>query len=192
MSSIVLASTSTFRRELLARFQLPFSVCAPEADESPLENETPSETAERLSLAKAQAVAATHPSSLIIGSDQVAYMGTERFGKPGTRTNARIQLQKMRGNTVIFHTGLCLLNSQTGQYQLTGVPTEVRFRPLLDEEIDSYLDREDALSCAGSAKSEGLGISLLEYMRGDDPNALIGLPLIKLADMLRKEGVKLP
>lgn len=189
---LILASTSQFRRELLTRLQIPFTAVAPDADETPLPDESPAQTAERLSELKARAVALEHPNSLIIGSDQVAYLGTQRFGKPGRRENATAQLRAMRGNTVIFHTGLCLLNTQTGQYQLAGIPTEVRFRDLSDQEIERYLDREDALNCAGSAKSEGLGISLLDYMRGDDPNALVGLPLIALSKMLRAEGVPLP
>lgn len=192
MLPLILASTSTFRRELLARLQLPFSVEAPDADETALPGELPAATAERLAELKARAVAARHPATLIIGSDQVAYMGRQTFGKPGNRENAIHQLQTMRGNTVIFHTGLCLLNSQTGHCQVRGIATEVRFRPLSDAEIERYLDKEDALNCAGSAKSEGLGISLLEYMRGDDPNALIGLPLIELGNMLRAEGALLP
>ena len=182
---IILASTSQFRRELLTRLQIPFTAVAPDADETPLPDESPAQTAQRLSELKARAVAALHPNSLIIGSDQVAYMGNQRFGKPGRRENATAQLRSMRGNTVIFHTGLCLLNTQTGRCQLSGIPTEVRFRSLSDTEIERYLDREDALNCAGSAKSEGLGIALLEYMRGDDPNALVGLPLIELSRMLR-------
>jgi septum formation protein len=189
---LILASTSQFRRELLTRLQIPFTAVAPDADETALPGESPAQTAERLSELKARAVADLHPNSLIIGSDQVAYMGSQRFGKPGRRENAIVQLQAMRGNTVIFHTGLCLLNTQTGCCQVTGVPTEVRFRSLSDSEIERYLDREDALSCAGSAKSEGLGISLLDYMRGDDPNALVGLPLIALSRMLRAEGMDLP
>ena len=192
MPPLILASTSQFRRELLARLQIPFTAVAPDADETPVPGESPIQTAERLSELKARAVASQHPNSLIIGSDQVAYLGDQRFGKPGRRENAIKQLQAMRGNTVIFHTGLCLLNTHTGHCQLTGVPTEVRFRKLNDREIENYLDREDALNCAGSAKSEGLGISLLEYMRGDDPNALVGLPLIALSNMLRAEGINLP
>lgn len=189
---LILASTSQFRRELLTRLQIPFTAAAPDADETPLPDESPAQTAERLSELKARAVAAHHPNSLIIGSDQVAYLGHQRFGKPGRRENATIQLRAMRGNTVIFHTGLCLLNTQTGRCQLAGIPTEVRFRELSDSEIERYLDREDALNCAGSAKSEGLGIALLDYMRGDDPNALVGLPLIELSRMLRAEGISLP
>ncbi len=189
---LVLASTSPFRRELLGRLQLPFEVAAPDLDETALPGEAPAATAERLSLEKARAVAARFPDALIIGSDQVAYQGERAYGKPGTRINAIRQLQAMRGKIVIFHTGLCLLNAASGQAQVCGVPTEVRFRDLSDAEIERYLDREDALNCAGSAKSEGLGIALLESLRGDDPNALIGLPLIALCRMLRAEGVPLP
>lgn len=192
MPQIILASTSTFRRELLARLQLPFDTVAPDADETPLPGESPAATAERLAELKARAVAGRYADALIIGSDQVAYCGSQRFSKPGTRESAIRQLRAMRGNTVVFHTGLCLLNTKTGHTQLTGVPTEVGFRQLSDAEIERYLDREDALNCAGSAKSEGLGISLLEFMRGDDPNALVGLPLIALSRMLRAEGVELP
>jgi len=143
-------------------------------------------------VAKAKAIADQYPGALIIGSDQVAYQGDSRYGKPGTRENALAQLRSMSGKSVIFHTGLCLLNTATGRIHLRGIPTEVRFRELSDAEILRYLDKENALNCAGSARSEGLGISLMEYMRGDDPNALVGLPLIALCDMLRAEGVELP
>ncbi|MBI3523555.1 MAG: septum formation inhibitor Maf [Betaproteobacteria bacterium] len=189
---LVLASTSPYRRELLARLQLPFEVAAPETDETALPGETPAATAERLSLAKAQAVAQRFPGALIIGSDQVAYCGEQSYGKPGSRQNAVSQLRSMRGKEVIFHTGLCLLNAATGRTQVRGVQTRVGFRNLSDAEIERYLDQEDALNCAGSAKSEGLGIALLEYLRGEDPNALIGLPLIALCEMLRAEGLPLP
>lgn len=192
MPQLVLASTSPYRRELLARLQIPFETCAPETDEAPLPGEAPAATAERLSEAKARAVAGRYPAALIIGSDQVAYCGTQRFGKPGTRDKARLQLRELSGNTVVFHTGLCLLNSATGRSHLRGIATEVRFRELSDSEIERYLEKEDALNCAGSARSEGLGISLLEWMRSDDPTALVGLPLIALADMLRTEGIALP
>lgn len=192
MPTIILASTSPFRRELLGRLQLPFEAVAPETDESRLPDEHPTATAERLSVAKARAVADRFPGALIIGSDQVAYCGDASFGKPGTKQNAIAQLRSMSGKTVIFHTGLCLLNAASGRIHLRGIPTEVRFRELSDQEIQRYLDKEDALNCAGSARSEGLGISLLEYLRGDDPNALVGLPLIALCDMLRAEGVELP
>ena len=189
---LVLASTSPYRRELLGRLQMPFEVASPETDESPLPGESPVATAERLAVAKARAVADRYPDALIIGSDQVAYRGSERFGKPGTAENAIAQLRAMSGKTVVFHTGLCLLNAASGRTHLRGIPTEVRFRELSDAEILRYIDKEDALNCAGSARSEGLGIALLEYLRGDDPNALVGLPLIALADMLRAEGLQLP
>ena len=189
---LILASTSLFRRELLSRLQIPFETVSPQTDETALPGEAPPATAERLSLAKAQAVAASFPDALIIGSDQVAYCGEQIYGKPGTRQNAINQLQSMRGKEVVFHTGLCLLNAATGRAQVRGVRTEVRIRDLTDAEIERYLEHEDALNCAGSAKSEGLGIALLEYLRGDDPNALIGLPLIALCEMLRAEGVLLP
>ena len=189
---LVLASTSIFRRELLARLQLDFLVASPQADETALAGEHPQQTAERLALVKAQAVAAQFPQSLIIGSDQVAYCGTAVYGKPGTRDKARRQLGEMRGRTVLFHTAVCLLNAATGKSQCCGVPTEVQFRAYSDAEIERYLDKEDALNCAGSAKAEGLGIALIESLRGDDPNALIGLPLIALCRMLRNEGLALP
>lgn len=190
--SLILASSSAFRRELLARLQLPFEVVSPSIDESALPDETPAQTAERLAISKAQAVSAQFPDALIIGSDQVAYCGEQRFGKPGNRPDALAQLRSMRGKEVIFHTGLCLLNAATGHLQACGVPTAVRFRDLSDSEIERYLEREDALNCAGSAKSEGLGIALLDYLRCDDPTALVGLPLIALSRMLRAEGVDLP
>lgn len=189
---LVLASTSPFRRELLGRLQLPFETAAPDTDETPLPDESPAATAARLAEAKARAVAARYPDALIIGSDQVAAAGNDRFGKPGTRENAIAQLRRMRGKEVVFHTGLCLYDSASGRTQVRVEPTHVGFRELSDAEIEAYLDKEDALNCAGSAKSEALGISLLRYLRGDDPNALVGLPLIALCDMLRAEGVALP
>lgn len=192
MLQLILASTSPYRRELLDRLQVPFETCAPETDESPLPDEAPAATAERLAAAKAAAVVSRYPAALIIGSDQVAFSGTLRFGKPGTREKARDQLRSLSGKIAIFHTGLCLLNSQSGRRHLRGVATEVRFRELADSEIERYLDKEDALNCAGSARSEALGISLLEWLRNDDPTALVGLPLIALADMLRAEGIPLP
>jgi septum formation protein len=189
---LVLASTSPFRRELLARLQLPFETVAPDTDESALPDEAPTATAMRLAEAKARAVAQRYPDALIIGSDQVAAQGDQRFGKPGTRQNAIAQLRLMRGKEVVFHTGLCLFNSLSNRVQVSCVDIHVGFRELSDAEIAAYLDKEDALNCAGSAKSEGLVISLLSYLRGDDPNALVGLPLISLCDMLRAEGVHLP
>lgn len=189
---LVLASTSAYRRQLLERLQLPFATDRPDADESPLRGEAPPATATRLAVAKARAVAARWPDALIIGSDQVAYLGDEIFGKPGTAERAIAQLQRMRGQRVIFHTALAVLNTRSGQVQIEGVPTMVRFRALSDAEIARYVARELPLDCAGSAKSEGLGITLLEAMQGDDPTALIGLPLIALSRMLRAEGVSLP
>ncbi len=189
---IVLASTSPYRRELLGRLGIPFAVAAPDCDEAALPGESPSATAERLAVEKARAVAGRFPDALIIGSDQVAHCEGEIFGKPGTRDRAIAQLRRLSGRQVVFHTGLCLLNARSGRVHLAGIPVEVGFRRLADDEIERYLDREDALNCAGSAKSEGLGIALLDYLRGDDPNALIGLPLIALCRMLRAEGVRLP
>lgn len=189
---LVLASTSAYRRELLQRFGLPFDVARPDIDESPLPDETPWATAERLAVEKARAVASQFENALIIGSDQVAYMDSDRFGKPGTIERAVAQLKSMSGRTVIFHTALAVLNTGTGHVQLDAVPTEVRFRTLSDAEIVRYVNKELPLDCAGSAKSEGLGITLLDALRGDDPNALVGLPLIALARMLRNEGLALP
>jgi len=189
---LVLASTSAYRRELLQRFGLPFEVARPDIDESPLPGETPQATAERLAVEKARAVAGQFDDALIIGSDQVAHMGDTRFGKPGTVERAIAQLQSMSGRTVVFHTALAVLNTRSGQVQLDAVPTEVRFRRLTDDEIVRYVNKELPLDCAGSAKSEGLGITLLDALAGDDPNALIGLPLIALARMLRNEGIALP
>lgn len=189
---VVLASTSPFRRELLARLGIPFEVAAPDIDESALPGEPPVATALRLSGAKARAVAGCFPGALIIGSDQVAALGEERFGKPGTRQRAVDQLRRMSGREVVFHTGLCLLDSASDRSHLRCIDTHVGFRELSEAEIASYLDKEDALACAGSARSEGLGIALLTHLRGDDPNALVGLPLIALCEMLRAEGVALP
>jgi len=189
---LILASTSPYRAMLLERLEIPFDTTAPNVDESALEDEHPAHTAERLSADKARAVAAHHASGLIIGSDQVAYMGHQRFGKPGTVERAIEQLKHMRGNTVIFHTGLALINARTGHCQVRGVPTQVRFRDLSEAEIIRYVEREMPLDCAGAAKVESLGITLLEALSGDDPTALIGLPLIALCDMLRAEGIELP
>lgn len=189
---LVLASTSAYRRTLLERLSIPFTVARPDTDESPLPGETPAATAERLAAEKARAVARDWPDALIIGSDQVAHMGNEIFGKPGTEARAIEQLQRMSGQTVVFHTALALLNTRSGHVQIEGVPTSVRFRTLGDDEIRRYVAKERPLDCAGSAKSEGLGIALLDALSGDDPTALIGLPLIALCRMLRAEGVELP
>jgi len=186
---IVLASTSRYRAELLARLQLPFDAVRPHADESALTGERPADTALRLSVAKAQSLREAHAGCLIIGSDQVADLHGEPIGKPGHPDRARAQLRSMRGQTLIFHSGLALLDADSTRVQSCVVPTTVRFREFTDAEIDCYLQREDALDCAGSAKSEGLGIALIAAMQSDDPTALVGLPLIALAGMLRREGV---
>ena len=188
---IVLASSSPFRRELLERLKISFVAATPEVDERAWPGETPQETALRLSEAKARALAAQHPEALIIGSDQLACLDGKVFGKPGTHENAVRQLQEMRGRTVNFFTGLCLFNARTGKARVRGIPTLVTFRELGDEEIENYLLREQPYNCAGSAKSEGLGIALIARMEGEDPNALIGLPLIALCDLFRLEGVRI-
>jgi septum formation protein len=186
---LVLASTSPYRRELLSRLKIPFEVAAPEVDETPLPGETPDQTALRLAVAKAKAVASRHPDALIIGSDQVAVLEGVQLGKPHVHENAVRQLRMVRGKSVVFHTALCLYNSRTGNTQARVIPFTVHFRNLDDEQIERYLAKEQPYNCAGSAKSEGLGIALIRRMEGDDPNALIGLPLIALVDMLGSEGL---
>ena len=186
---IVLASTSPFRRELLARLGLPFEIADPAVDEAPRPGETPEATALRLSEEKARAVASKFPDALIIGSDQVACLDGQIFGKPGNHENAVRQLQTMRGRSVNFFTGLCLFNSGTGVAHVRGVPTLVTFRDLSDAEIDRYLRKEQPYNCAGSAKSEGLGIAVIARMEGEDPNELIGLPLIALCDLFNVEKI---
>lgn len=186
---LILASTSPYRRELLGRLGLPFDVANPQTDETPLPGENPEQLALRLAEAKARAVTGDFPDALIIGSDQVATVDSRIYGKPGTHERAVEQLRALSGKTVNFFTALCLLNTRTGQAEVRGVPTLVTFRALSESEIENYLRREPAYNCAGSAKSEGLGIALLSRMHGDDPNALVGLPLIALCDMLRQQGV---
>jgi len=186
---IVLASTSPFRRELLARLGLSFEVANPDVDEIALPGEAPQSTALRLSEAKARVVADQYQDALIIGSDQVASVDGQIFGKPGSHENAVKQLQTMSGRTVSFFTGLSLLNAKTDHIQTVGVPTLVSFRTLSTLEIENYLRIEKPYNCAGSAKSEGLGIALIAKMEGEDPNALIGLPLIALCSLLRNENV---
>ena len=188
---LVLASTSPYRRELLARLGLPFEVANPSTDETPLPGEQPEALALRLSEAKAKAVADSFTDALIIGSDQVATVDGNIFGKPGTHENAVAQLQALSGKTVNFFTGLCVYNAKSKVADVRGIPTLVTFRTLSDSEINNYLCREPAYNCAGSAKSEGLGIALLSRLHGDDPNALVGLPLIALCDMLRDQGVSI-
>jgi septum formation protein len=190
LQKLVLASTSPYRRELLNRLGLPFDVANPRADESPLPDETPENLALRLSEVKARAVALAYPDALIIGSDQVATVDGKIYGKPGTHERAVAQLRELSGKTVNFFTGLCLFDAKNGKAEVRGIPTLVKFRELSDAEIENYIKREPAYDCAGSAKSEGLGIALLASMQGDDPNALVGLPLIALCDMLRNKGVQ--
>jgi septum formation protein len=186
---LVLASTSKYRRELLGRLGLPFEVAAPHVDETALAQEAPQDTARRLAEAKARAVAARFPKAIVIGSDQVAVLGDLPLGKPGDHATALRQLKAMRGKEVVFHTALCVCNAASGQAQTRIVPFYVRFRDYSDAQIERYLQLEQPYDCAGSARCEGLGIALIAEMRGDDPNALIGLPLIALTEMLAAQGV---
>ena len=186
---IVLASTSPYRRALLERLRLPFEVKASFVDESPLAGESPRDTAVRLAQAKARAVAPSCPKALVIGCDQVAVLDGTCLGKPGTHVNAVAQLKIMRGRDVTFHTALALFNTENDVAHIAEVPTVVRFRHYSDREIERYLELEQPYDCAGSAKIEGLGIVLVDRVTGDDPSALIGLPLMQLAAMLRQEGV---
>jgi len=188
--NLILASTSVYRRELLERLCMPFDVVSPKVDETPLTGESTLDLALRLAQAKAVAVAKEHPHAWVIGSDQVADLYGAAIGKPGNFARAMAQLQLMRGQTVTFHTALCLMK---GEIQTTlSVPTEVRFRKLSDDILENYLLAEEPYDCAGSAKSEGLGISLLESIKSDDPTALIGLPLIALSGLLRDAGFVIP
>ena len=189
---LVLASTSRYRRELLQRLGLDFTVHAPEVDEPPAAGEAPRALALRLALAKAQAVAALQPEAVVIGSDQVADLRGEPLGKPGTHARAIRQLQRMRGQRVVFQTAGAVVCHATGFAQVDLAPGEVQFRALSDAEIERYLLAEQPYDCAGSAKSEGLGISLLDAIHNDDPTALIGLPLIRTCRLLRAAGLVLP
>jgi septum formation protein len=189
--SLVLGSTSRYRRELLSRLNVPFEVAAPDVDETPLPGEQPATLAQRLALAKAQAVAAKFPKAVVIGSDQVADLHGQPLGKPGTHERAVAQLVEMRGQTVIFQTALAVVCLESGFMQQDIAAVRVVFRDLSDAEIENYLRIEQPYDCAGSAKSEGLGIALLERIDNDDPTALIGLPLIRTARMIRAAGVKL-
>lgn len=186
---LILASSSPYRKELLARLGLAFETVSPEVDESPLPEESPQDTALRLAQVKARKVSETHLEALVIGCDQVATLDGMQLGKPGNHENATKQLRMMQGRTVIFHSALCLYNAKTLTMQAEVVPYEVAFRQLSDEQIERYLRTEQPYNCAGSAKSEGLGIALISSMHGSDPNALIGLPLIKLITMLQNEKV---
>jgi len=189
---LILASTSQYRKMLLARLRLPFETRSPNVDETARPGEAPRDLALRLASAKARAVARDFTDALVIGSDQVAHCEGQVMGKPGNYERATQQLRAMRGKTTLFDTALCLIDAKSGREQLLLVPTKVRLRDLSDAEIDAYLRAEEPYDCAGSAKSEGLGIALMEAIEGDDPNALVGLPLIALVTMLRAEGVHLP
>lgn len=186
---LILASSSPFRRELLSRLMIPFEVRIPDVDETPHPGEPPAQLVERLAIAKARVIAAGQPDSLVIGSDQVAVHGNEIVGKPLTHDRAVQQLQTASGRAVTLYTGLALVNSATGRVQSEVVPFRVVFRRLTDEQIESYLRKETPYHCAGSVKSEGLGVALLERFEGEDPATLIGLPLIRLVRMLENEGV---
>ena len=188
---LVLASSSIYRSQLLKRLNLPFDTMAPNVDETPLPQESARATSVRLAQIKTRAVAGKYPDALIIGSDQVALLDGNQLGKPITHDNAVHQLRAMRGKTTHFYTALTLLNSRTGHMQTEVAENFVTLRDLSNDEIEGYLLKEQPYHCAGSAKSEGLGIALISRMSGDDPNALIGLPLIMLVEMLRRENVRL-
>jgi septum formation protein len=186
---LVLASTSPYRRALLDRLGLTFLTAAPDVDETRYPDEPARDLVLRLAEAKARAVAPAHPEALIIGSDQVATIGETILGKPGNRESAMSQLSQATGKTAVFYTGLCLFNAATGQARTLCEPFRVHFRQLSSRQIAGYIDREQPFDCAGSFKSEGLGIALFERVEGDDPNALIGLPLIRLVELLQAEGL---
>ena len=188
---IVLASTSPYRRELLARLRVPFEITAPGVDEVALPGEAPRATAMRLSEWKAKAAAASSEGALVIGSDQVAVLDGKSIGKPGSHEMAVLQLRTLRGRCVTFHTAVALLNTTSGAIQVAEVPTEVYFRQCTDDEIENYLALERPYDCTGSARIEGLGVALVERIVSDDPTALIGLPLMQLVTMLRNEGVRI-
>ena len=188
--TLILGSSSRYRKELLSRLKIPFEIAAPEVDETPLSNETPRDLALRLALAKARAVASQNPEAVVIGSDQVADLEGLPLGKPGNHANAVKQLQRMRGKTVIFQTALSVVCLATGFEQTDLAAVKVTFRDLTDAEIEAYLMAEEPYDCAGSAKSEGLGIALLAAIDNDDPTALVGLPLIRTCHMLSAAGVK--
>ena len=188
---LVLGSSSIYRQEQLRRLQIPFITANPSIDETPLTDEAPEATAFRLAEAKVRAVATRYTDAVIIGADQVAVLENIQLGKPLNHVNAVKQLQMMRGKEVVFYSALSLFNSRNNQMQTRVVPCYVKFRSLSDQQIENYLNKEKPYHCAGSAKSEGLGIALIERMKGDDPNALIGLPLIALVEMLTNEGVEI-
>ena len=192
MMKLILASTSPFRRELLNKLGLPFDTASPDVDETRHGDEPPEALVARLAEAKSRAVASQYQDALIIGSDQVAVIGGEILGKPGNRERAIAQLRACSGKTVIFQTGLCLYDALNDRAQVEVVPFSVVFRELSESQIERYIDKEQPLNCAGSFKSEGLGITLFERLAGDDPNTLIGLPLIRLVRMLENAGFQLP
>lgn len=189
---IILGSTSPFRKELLQRLCIPFITDSPNIDETALDNEKPEEYVTRLALKKARAIAAKHPNAYVIGSDQCSVLNGIICGKPGNHKKATAQLRESSGKRVSFLTSLCLYDSTTDEYQLEMIPFHVDFRELSDNEIENYLRAETPYSCAGSFKSEGLGITLFKRLQGDDPTALIGLPLIKLSEMLRNKRISIP
>ncbi|WP_425261541.1 Maf family nucleotide pyrophosphatase [Rubrivivax sp. RP6-9] len=186
---LILGSTSRYRRDLLQRLRLSFDVVSPNVDETPLAGEAPAALALRLALAKAQAVAALHPQAVVIGSDQVADLDGSPIGKPGTHARATEQLQRMRGREVVFQTAVAVVRADTGYARALLAPVRVRFRDLSDAEIERYLRLEEPYDCAGSAKSETLGIALLAAIESDDPTALVGLPLIRTCALLRDAGL---
>jgi len=188
---LILGSTSRYRRELLQRLHIPFEVVAPDVDETPQSGEAPRALAERLALAKAHAVAAAFPGAVVIGSDQVADLDGEPLGKPGTHEKAVAQLRRMRGRTVIFQTAVAVVCRENGYEAQSLAPVKVKFRELSDDEIEHYLCIEQPYDCAGSAKSEGLGIALLESIDNDDPTALVGLPLIRTCRLIQAAGIQL-
>jgi len=188
---LILGSTSRYRRELLQRLQIPFEVLTPDVDETPLPGEKPSVLAARLALAKAHAVADAAPDAVVIGSDQVADLHGQPLGKPGTHERAVAQLRQMRGQTVIFQTAVAVVCKESGFEQSSLAAVKVTFRDLTDDEIENYLRAEQPYDCAGSAKSEGLGIALLAGIESDDPTALVGLPLIRTCNMIRAAGIAL-
>jgi septum formation protein len=187
---LILASTSVYRRQLLTRLRLAFTVMASEVDETPQPEETPEHLARRLALAKANSVARMHPGAVVIGSDQVADLDGQPLGKPGTHARAVAQLQTMRGKTVVFQTAVAVVCLESGFAQTELAQIKVKFRPLSDAQIEAYLLAEQPYDCAGSAKSEGLGIALLEHIDNDDPTALVGLPLIRTCSLLEAAGVR--
>ncbi len=188
--TLVLGSTSRYRHELLSRLRIPFEVDAPDVDETPQPGETPSDLACRLALAKAKIVASRHPHAVVIGSDQVADFAGQPIGKPGNHERATAQLRQMRGQTVVFQTAVAVVCLETGFQQLDLAPVRVTFRPLTDAQIEAYLRAEEPYDCAGSAKSEALGIALLSSIESDDPTALVGLPLIRTITMIQAAGIQ--